>query len=40
MTKNNEVMNVTELATYLGCGVSSIRKLIRENLIEYYKIRK
>lgn len=40
MTKNSEVMNINELAIYLGCGVSSIRKMIRENLIAYYKIRK
>ena len=38
MVHCNNVMNISELANYLGCGESSIRKMIRENILEYYKI--
>lgn len=38
MITNKEVMNIKQLAFYLGCGESSIRKLIRNNAIQYYKI--
>lgn len=38
MEHSNEVMNIKQLASYLGCSESSIRKMIRENILEFYKI--
>lgn len=39
MVHSNEVMNIKQLASYLGCGESSIRKMIKDNILEYYRIR-
>lgn len=39
MVHCSDVMNIKELSKYLGCGVSSIRKMIKDNILEYYKIR-
>ena len=33
-----EVFNVKELATYLNCSISSIRKLVRTNQIPNFRI--
>ena len=33
-----EVFNVRELATYLNCSISSIRKLVRTNQIPNFRI--
>ncbi len=38
MIHSNEVMNIKELSLYLGCGQSSIRRMIRNNVLEYYRI--
>lgn len=38
MEHSNEVMNIKQLASYLGCSESSIRKMIRKNILEFYKI--
>lgn len=36
--KSMEVLNIKEVADYLHCSVSTIRKLIRENNIPYFRI--
>ena len=33
-----EVFNVKELATYLNCSISSVRKLVRTNQIPNFRI--
>ena len=33
-----EVLNIKELAKYLNCSISSIRKLVRANQIPYFRI--
>lgn len=40
MQDNNseKILNIKELAEYLKCGVSTIRKLIYNNEIPYFKI--
>lgn len=38
MESSNDVMNIKQLAIYLGCSESSIRKMIRENILSFYKI--
>lgn len=38
MENSNDVMNIKQLAIYLGCSESSIRKMIRENILSFYKI--
>lgn len=35
-----EIMNLTELTLYLKCSKSLIRKLIRDNKIPFFRIRK
>ncbi len=40
MTRNLEkkILNIKELSDYLNCGTSTIRKLIYNNEIPYFKI--
>ncbi len=33
-----EILNIKELSQYLNCSISSIRKLIRDNQIPYFRI--
>lgn len=36
--ENKEIVDIKELAEYLSCGISTIRKLIYNNEIPYFKI--
>lgn len=36
--KNPDVMNVSELCYYLGCGKTTVRNLYRSKAIPYYKL--
>ncbi len=38
MEIENKILNIKELANYLNCSVSMIRKLIYNNEIPYFKI--
>lgn len=40
MGKENIIQTVPELAKYLGCNLSSIRKLVRNGQIPVWRIRK
>lgn len=33
-----DVLNVNEVAEYLNCSVSNIRKMVRNNTIPYFRI--
>ena len=39
MEKENIIWTVPEVAKYLGCNISSIRKLVRNGQIPVWKIR-
>ena len=38
MQEYKEILNIKEIAKYLNCSVSMIRKLIYDNQIPYFKI--
>lgn len=38
MLDDNHVMNIKEVASYIGCGESSIRKLLKQNILYGHKI--
>lgn len=33
-----KILNIKESADYLNCSISSVRKMIRNNQIEYFRI--
>ena len=33
-----DVLDIKELAQYLNCSISSVRKLVRDNQIPYFRI--
>lgn len=35
---DDKVLKIPQIAEYLGCGISNVRKLIYENKLPYYKI--
>lgn len=38
LTEEDSTMNVTEVADYIGCSTSMVRKLIRTREIPFYKL--
>lgn len=38
ITEDSNTMNVTEIADYIGCSTSMVRKLIRTKEIPFYKL--
>lgn len=38
LTEEYSTMNVTEVADYIGCSTSMVRKLIRTREIPFYKL--